>query len=123
MSYDTPDVYNQPEQFGLTIIGELSDPDASYSFDELVVWQHKDERLFYAQDSGCSCPSPFEDFTSLDSLSEITDQTYEKFRVAVDNHAARDKWSYAPDADWQSFHADKTQLLAKVARLLLERKS
>ena len=59
MSYDDNPYYN-PEKRGLTIVAEGDDPDASYSFDMFVVWTDG-ESLFYAQDSGCSCPSPFED--------------------------------------------------------------
>jgi hypothetical protein len=73
LGYDTPDVYYQPEKFDLTPIGEIEWSSGSYEFDLTVVWRHEDGRLFYANDSGCSCPSPFENYTSLDDLTEITD--------------------------------------------------
>jgi hypothetical protein len=39
------------------------DPYASYDFDDIVLFKSKDTRPKYALffDSGCSCPSPFED--------------------------------------------------------------
>lgn len=68
MGYDNPDLYYQPEAFGITTVGEASWDDECWQFDLTVVWQSKeDPKLFYwANDSGCSCPAPFEDFTSLD---------------------------------------------------------
>lgn len=39
------------------------DPQADYSFDDIVLFKSKDKRPKYALffDNGCSCPSPFED--------------------------------------------------------------
>lgn len=46
--------------------------DEPYQFDDTQVWVHKPTgRLFFATDSGCSCPSPFED-TQVKDLTEIT---------------------------------------------------
>lgn len=56
----------------LTYIGEvdLSEPD--YSFDLLRFYVRKhDGMVLYATDSGCSCPSPFED-TRVGDLKETT---------------------------------------------------
>ena len=61
-------VYYSPEAFELKLIGEvdLSEPD--YSFDILAVW--KGESGYYlATDSGCSCPSPFENYNTVDDLT------------------------------------------------------
>ena len=44
---------------------DLDEPD--YSFDLLTVWKNKKTGKFvYATDSGCSCPTPFEDHTADD---------------------------------------------------------
>lgn len=68
MGWDRPDLYGQPEAFGVQIVGDASWQADDYNFDFSVVWQSKeDPTLFYwARDSGCSCPSPFEDYTSLE---------------------------------------------------------
>ena len=68
MGYNTADIYYQPEKFCIKPIGEFEWSEPDYSFDFTVVWQSlEDPTLFYwARDSGCSCPSPFEDFTTLD---------------------------------------------------------
>lgn len=69
MSYS--DIYGSPEKYGLRTIGEVEWGDACYSFDLTVVWQDTTTgALFYADDSGCSCPSPFED-TGRDQLNAI----------------------------------------------------
>lgn len=57
-----PNFYTDPAKFGLTNIGEIEWGDGCYSFDLTVVWRREfDGKLVYAEDSGCSCPSPFED--------------------------------------------------------------
>ncbi|MFJ3084463.1 hypothetical protein ACIPJG_32565 [Streptomyces halstedii] len=71
MSYDT-NVYYNPGATGLTTVGEV-DTDGGYGFDMLVVWQRdEDGALFWATDSGCSCPSPFDACNSPDDLTAIT---------------------------------------------------
>jgi hypothetical protein len=67
-------MYYDPEKYGLEIVAKLEDPHASYSFDIFCVWIRKaDGELFYGQDSGCSCPSPFEKITGVEMLSRLGD--------------------------------------------------
>jgi hypothetical protein len=55
-------LYYDPEKFGLETVGEIDWSDGNYCFDYTVVWKRtSDGRFVYADDSGCSCPSPFED--------------------------------------------------------------
>ena len=55
-------IYYAPEEAGLTPIGEIDWSDGCHVFDYTVVWRRTfDDRFVYAEDSGCSCPSPFED--------------------------------------------------------------
>jgi hypothetical protein len=69
MSYGTPDVYYQPEAFDLEPVCEIDYSDGSYQFDLRVIWRHKPTgKLYTGRDSGCSCPSPFEDFTNIEDL-------------------------------------------------------
>lgn len=68
MAWDAPDVYYQPEKFGLTPVLEHDYSNGCYQFDYRVIWRHEDGTLYTARDSGCSCPSPFEEYTSLESL-------------------------------------------------------
>lgn len=64
-------VYYNPEKSGLKILGEIDTAD-SYEFTKLVVWERiEDGVLFWGTDSGCSCPSPFEDTDSVEHLDRI----------------------------------------------------
>lgn len=77
-------VYYHPESVGLYIVME-NDIAGSYEFDMCVLWKHlATGRLFYAFDSGCSCPSPFENefFENENgvirtSLQEVTARNWE----------------------------------------------
>lgn len=67
MGWGTPDLYNQPEAFGLESFGSV-DHGGGWDFNIFAVWRSvEDPALFYwGTDSGCSCPSPFENQTSLE---------------------------------------------------------
>jgi hypothetical protein len=65
-------IYYEPEKFGLTIL-KSHDIAGSYQFDMIVVWRTDDGRFLVGQDSGCSCPSPFED-TGVRDLKEVESQ-------------------------------------------------
>ena len=52
--------YN-PEKLGLEMLS-VEQPDMSYEFNILCFWSTGDGRVFTAQDSGCSCPTPFESY-------------------------------------------------------------
>lgn len=108
MSYYTPDVYHQPEAFGLTILGTIERYEPDYSFDFVVVFRHEDGRLFGGQDSGCSCPSPFEDFTDLDKLTQFK------------NWAELNKWllEWAPPISEGSYYAGNPNYLIEAAEIV-----
>lgn len=72
MGYNQPDPYHQPGMFDLTTVGEIDWDNECYQFNMTVVWAGKDGTVYWADDSGCSCPSPFEDINSLDDLSKGT---------------------------------------------------
>jgi|GEM_PF-5842417 len=113
MSYSTPDVYYQPEAFGLTIVDEIDDPDACYSFDIFAVWKHEDGRVFYGQDARCLCPSPFEGFTSLTHLSPLTDETWPEFVMELSTWCAYDYLSDALKAEAAMLRAELTRRAAE----------
>lgn len=53
-------VYTEPEAFGLRQVAEF-DAAESYEFSMVVLWRDHRGDLWAAYDSGCSCPTPFED--------------------------------------------------------------
>ena len=65
---DAGTVKENPEAGGLKTVRQF-DVGSGYDFDEFIIWQVADgERYYWAQDSGCSCPVPFDRFRSLDDL-------------------------------------------------------
>lgn len=69
------DFYYNPAKYGLTPIGEIDWSDGNYVFDLTVVWQGEDGRFWRGDDSGCSCPAPFED-TDVSDLVQLTSLEY-----------------------------------------------
>lgn len=67
MSYET-NVYYHPEKHGLTQVAMLDFSSGHYEFDYTVAWVDENKNLYWADDSGCSCPSPFENYTSKNDL-------------------------------------------------------
>ena len=70
--------YYRPQEMGLELIGTLEE-DLSYEFCIVAAWvgphtttskglRSTTHRIYWAQDSGCSCPSPFEGYASIDKL-------------------------------------------------------
>lgn len=71
---------------------DISEPD--YSFDLLRVYVRKsDGMILWATDSGCSCPSPFEDVR----VSDLRESTLATFEDAYFNSGEYNDWGY-PEA-------------------------
>lgn len=61
-------IFYNPEDFGLEMVGEIERSDGCYQFDTVAVWKQSRGKYWIGQDSGCSCPSPFEDITDINEL-------------------------------------------------------
>jgi hypothetical protein len=73
---------------GWTLIDMLDDADLSYAYNMLGVWEHEG-KLYWAEDAGCSCPTPFEDYTNTEDLNALTDApSYLIFEAAVQDFPA-----------------------------------
>lgn len=106
MGYNNPDVYYQPEKFDLTPIGQVEWDDESWQFNMTAVWVDKFGQLYWADDSGCSCPSPFEDFTSLDhpdlnkgSFNDLTKYLFERLEGVKEANAKYSWHNYDPEPE------------------------
>lgn len=55
-------VYYYPENVGLEVVGHLDEDGLDYEFHILGVWRTSNGSIVWAEDSGCSCPVPFEDY-------------------------------------------------------------
>lgn len=90
-------IYYSPEEFLLTTIGEIDFSDGCYNFDLTVVWRRADGRFVYADDAGCSCPSPFEDTTPADLTvagpAEIQAHLEARASEGDDYSHERDRWA------------------------------
>ena len=60
--------YYNPEDLGLTPVATVED-ERNWDFNILAIWSDG-KRFYWAEDSGYSCPTPFEDYTTLDTLQE-----------------------------------------------------
>lgn len=70
--YDA-NVYYNPAEAGFELLAEVEDRDVgSYEFDFAILLRDRETgKLYAAHDSGCSCPTPFEDVRTLGDLIEI----------------------------------------------------
>jgi hypothetical protein len=77
-------IYYNPEECGLKIIDTLDESGLSYEFNTLIVVEATQSgKLYYARSSGCSCPTPFEEYTFVsderNDLNAITRDTVDSF--------------------------------------------
>ncbi len=77
-------VYYNPEQCGLKIIDTLDESGLSYEFNTLTIFEAiQNGKIYWAQSSGCSCPTPFEEYHFSDendhNLNEVNEQTLDSF--------------------------------------------
>lgn len=92
-------VYYNPEKYGLTIVGEVSWMEPRYDFDFTLVLVDEEGTLWWARDSGCSCPEPFEahkfpdDFLS-GTLTELIANLYQVLESEAEYRSERE-YEYA----------------------------
>lgn len=79
-------VYYHPEATGLETVAEVEAREAYYSFDIFLIVREKSTgKVYVADDSGCSCPSPFEyhdfpqDFTEVHSWDDVKREYASRF--------------------------------------------
>lgn len=107
------DVYYSPGKYNLETVGEIEWEDEPYQFDLTVVWRRKDDgQLLYASDSGCSCPTPFEDHGIGDlteaTAHEISEILINRARVKSDNVKwVNGDWDFSEVDDISDEHAMK----------------
>jgi hypothetical protein len=82
--------YYSPELCKLEILAER-DIGGAYEYDKFVVWKDiQTGQLYYDQDAGCSCPTPFE----AHDLTLLTPQTLYNFETALREHCRDEKEDY-----------------------------
>lgn len=83
-------IYYNPKECGLEIIDTLDESGLSYEFNTLIVVRATDtNRMYWAHSSGCSCPTPFEEYSYASAenhnLNEIRRETLDQFINAVND--------------------------------------
>lgn len=83
-------IYYNTKECGLKQVDCLDQSDLSYEFNTLlVVEETQSGKMYWAQSSGCSCPTPFEEysFTSVNehNLNELNKETLNTFLNEVKN--------------------------------------
>lgn len=74
MNDEIQNPYYSPKLLGLDMIS-FDEPDLSYEYNTCAFWKTPDGRVFMAIDSGCSCPTPFEDYSGRDMDEAIQKMT------------------------------------------------
>lgn len=103
-------IYSNPEDFGLSIV-KSHDTVGGYGFNTVVVFRWDawgPVKYFVAHDSGCSCPSPFEDI-KLPHLTEVC-------TLADVDRFAREKWADLNDA----WYGDEDKPLDQAVAALMD---
>lgn len=115
MGWNEPDIYDEPDNFDLTFIDQVSWDNESYQFDYTGVWKHNvTGQLYMADDSGCSCPSPFENFTTLESLTPVTLAQLDEHLNNRKNEISVAEYVWDKENLLESIDADIYNLLAKL---------
>jgi hypothetical protein len=69
-SYDE-NIYYNPQNAGVRPVAALDVYDPDWDFDIFIVIQGPDGKVYVGNDSGCSCPTPFEDHTFPQDFTEV----------------------------------------------------
>lgn len=83
--------YYNPEKLGLEMIS-FDEPNMSYEYNTLCFWATKKGKVYTASDSGCSCPTPFEDRHARDTRAEVM-ATLEPVGSVAQAEAIFDSWN------------------------------
>jgi len=67
-------IESDTDKCGFVQVAYCDEPGMSYEFNSYIVLKDKESGLFYgAGSSGCSCPTPFEEYQTLSSLTPLRD--------------------------------------------------
>lgn len=101
-------LYSDPEKFGLTTFDEIDWSDGCYQFNLTVVWQRTfDGKFVYGEDSGCSCPAPFED-------QGVEDLTVLRKRGGLNDFKAHCEQRQADNIDGEDRSAEIVALIERM---------
>jgi hypothetical protein len=97
----------QPEKYGIKLIDEI-EAERNYDFNMVCIWQNiKTGEYRWGADSGCSCPSPFENIKQWHDLDKLP-ETMADFEAAVQ---ACGSYRESPSV------ADKMEFIQKIRKM------
>lgn len=77
--HTSPNPEDESEDCGLTLLARFDEDDLSYEFNTFLLLQDNETGNVYGvSDSGCSCPTPFEDVHGLDDMAYLPSVTAAK---------------------------------------------
>lgn len=107
-------IYNEPEDYSLELLESLDCHDGGYGFDKFAIWFSRDRgMLYYAEDSGCSCPSPFEDLKFPVDFMTTPRADLEPLRRALE------EWVSESDGRW---NVSPSEVVRRISRMLQAKK-
>ncbi|WP_431911647.1 DUF7574 domain-containing protein [Nonomuraea jabiensis] len=104
------DVYHNPEYFGLEIVGCIDFSDGCYQFDYTVVWRNAEGQLLFADDSGCSCPSPFESH----KLEDLKPATLHTLQAHLEARLKENGDYYSRESENERIQGEIVALLSRI---------
>jgi hypothetical protein len=104
-----------PDQFvGFTKLDEIEWGNHSYEFDITGVWvRDSDGTLWTADDSGCSCPTPWEGTHTLERLFSV-EPLVERYKEQGADGCYRS--GAVTQSEWESFKSTVEQAFADLAK-------
>lgn len=102
--------HSNPQRYGLELVDDIEWENQSYQFDMTAVWKDKEGRLWSADSSGCSCPTPFEEVTELDRLLN-TDNLMTRYRSMTTERGEYANGHVDP-GEWKTFIGNVEAALA-----------
>lgn len=108
--------YYAPDKLGLEIIDGMDYRNESWQFDLIYVWREiATGKLYYATDSGCSCPDPFAGFRIAD-LHEL--ESWDSLIPLLDGligaEPDEDYYNSLTPDEWSQLKGRANDLVAKV---------
>lgn len=108
--------YYNPEKLGLDLIS-FDQPNMCYEYNTLCFWSTPDGKVYTAQDSGCSCPTPFEDHHDKPTLDEVLN-TMERVGSLEQAENIFDTWNRDYDGSLYLGHSSRRELVCWITENL-----
>jgi len=108
--------YSYDQFVGFTKLDEIEWDNESYEFNLTGIWvRNSDGTLWTADDSGCSCPTPWENTTRLERLFSI-EPLVERYKRQTSTDETGYRYGSINLSEWDSFKSTVEQAFADLAK-------